>query len=201
MFTNGLVSILDVDSFDITDPATGEHFKCGVGIPDYLAPELQHRRSLKEESSRFTKHTDEFSLAVHIFLLLFHYHPFLARSLKTYVQSSDVNQIDQNIANGVCPFVRPVNNVALPVGAPELMSASAVSPGGFQANVWIHGPGQISRKVLSRTGAKTWYEHLKSLYGQLGNADGFPAGRIRSITAERTSPANCVRRRRGWTPG
>lgn len=164
---NGLVSILDVDSFDITDPATGEHFKCGVGIPDYLAPELQHRRSLKDESSRFTKHTDEFSLAVHIFLLLFHYHPFLARSLKTYVQSSDVNQIDQNIANGVCPFVRPVNNVALPVGAPELSLLPPFLQEDFKRTFGYTALDSIT-KSAQRTSAKTWYEHLKALYGSLG---------------------------------
>lgn len=145
----------------------GEHFKCGVGIPDYLAPELQHRRSLKDESSRFTKHTDEFSLAVHIFLLLFHYHPFLARSLKTYVQSSDVNQIDQNIANGVCPFVRPVNNVALPVGAPELSLLPPFLQEDFKRTFGYTALDSIT-KSAQRTSAKTWYEHLKALYGSLG---------------------------------
>lgn len=164
---NGLASILDVDSFDITDTDTGEHFKCGVGIPDYLAPELQHRKSLKDEASRFTKQTDDFSLAIHIFIILFHYHPFLARSMTTYKQSSDVNQIDQNIVNGVCPFVREINDVALPVGAPRLSLLPPLLQEDFKRTFGYTALDSIS-KSSRRTSAQMWYEHLRALYSGVG---------------------------------
>ena len=41
-------NILDVDSFDITDPDTGERFECTVGISEFLAPELQGRDLRKQ---------------------------------------------------------------------------------------------------------------------------------------------------------
>ena len=72
--SDGTVTILDVDSFDVTNPKTGEHFPCGVGIGEFLAPELQGRNL---RNARFTRHTDEFSLAIHIFILLMNNtHPF-----------------------------------------------------------------------------------------------------------------------------
>ena len=167
VYPNGWVSILDVDSFDITDPATGEHFKCGVGMPDYLAPELQHRKSLKDESSKFTKHTDEFALAVNIFQLLFHYHPFLAVNMESYVASSDTNQRDQNIVNGICPFVRKIDNVALPVGAPELGLVPPFIQEDFKRTFTYTALDSVA-KSAQRTSARTWYEHLNALYSSVG---------------------------------
>ena len=62
---NGIVTIIDVDSFEFTDK-TGHHFRTGVGLPEYVAPELQGRNLSK---NNFTIATDNFALAVHIFIL------------------------------------------------------------------------------------------------------------------------------------
>lgn len=188
---NGLVSIMDVDSFDITDPDTGEHFKCEVGIPDYLAPELQHRKSLKDESSKFTKHTDEFALAVHIFLLLFHYHPFLARPMTTFRISTDVNQIDSNIVNGTCPFVRKIQDVALPVGAPALTLLPEDLQADFKNTFGYTALDSISKSPY-RTSAKTWYEHLKALDNGVGTVI-VPCERNREHYRRRDQPCELCR--------
>ena len=37
---DGFVSILDCDSFQITDPSTGKVYPCPVGRPEYTAPEI-----------------------------------------------------------------------------------------------------------------------------------------------------------------
>ncbi|MBW3536963.1 MAG: hypothetical protein KY395_04220 [Actinobacteria bacterium] len=62
-----LVTILDCDSIQVADPATGELHHCGVARPEFLAPELAGR-----DLSATSRHlaSDRFSLAVMVFLLL-----------------------------------------------------------------------------------------------------------------------------------
>ena len=64
----GQVVLIDCDSFDITNPKTKEHFQCMVGLPEMLAPELQTVGNLA--NGKFSKESDDFSLAIHIFRLL-----------------------------------------------------------------------------------------------------------------------------------
>lgn len=62
-----LVTILDCDSIQVSDPKTGEVHCCTVARPDFLAPELAGRdlaSTVRNESA------DRFALAVMIFLLL-----------------------------------------------------------------------------------------------------------------------------------
>ncbi len=69
---DGKVRFLDCDSFQITTP--GDVFRCTVGVPDYLAPEL-HGKDFEYETR--TPHQDNFTLAIFIFQLLFMgRHPF-----------------------------------------------------------------------------------------------------------------------------
>src|SRR5579871_2900964 len=37
---NALVTLIDTDSFQVRDPNTGTVYRCGVGRPEYTAPEL-----------------------------------------------------------------------------------------------------------------------------------------------------------------
>lgn len=62
-----LVTILDCDSIQVSDPATGEIHHCGVARPEFLAPELAGR-DLSTTARRLS--SDRFALAVMIFLLL-----------------------------------------------------------------------------------------------------------------------------------
>lgn len=62
-----LVTILDCDSIQVADPATGEVHHCGVARPEFLAPELAGR-DLSATTRRLP--SDRFALAVMIFLLL-----------------------------------------------------------------------------------------------------------------------------------
>ncbi|WP_433796775.1 hypothetical protein [Actinoplanes sp. CA-252034] len=69
-----LVTLLDCDSMQVADPATGELFLCRVGRPEYTAPELlgaDWSRTVRQPSS------DLFALAIHIYqLLMGGEHPF-----------------------------------------------------------------------------------------------------------------------------
>lgn len=121
VYPNGLVAIIDTDSFDITDDNTGEHFKCSVGMGEYIPPELQGR-NLANPSSKFTMQSDNFALAIHIFqLLMKNYHPFNVKVITDYKQSVVENSPEHNITAGNCPYVRNIPNCTIPVGAPVMV--------------------------------------------------------------------------------
>lgn len=68
------VTLVDCDSMQFTD-ASGQQFLCGVGRPDFTAPELASK-NLRTEARE--KSSDLFALAVHIYLLLMAgNHPFM----------------------------------------------------------------------------------------------------------------------------
>ena len=80
---NGHVAFFDADSYHFTDKNTGETHRCGVGADGYIAPELIQKVQksgstfLDTPLPTFTKETDEFALAIHIFKLLMNgYTPF-----------------------------------------------------------------------------------------------------------------------------
>ena len=72
--TNGHVAFLDTDSYHITDKARGKTYRCNVCLNGYVAPELikkcKNTGYAQAPLPTFTKETDLFSLAIHIFKLL-----------------------------------------------------------------------------------------------------------------------------------
>lgn len=115
--SSGAVVLIDCDSFDIKDPVTNEHFACTVALPELVAPELQNVGNLKKGT--FTKETDEFSLAIHLFrLLMRNEDPFGG----VITSGRSVSSIPANMAiiNGECPYVRNVANKEVPARAPSL---------------------------------------------------------------------------------
>lgn len=117
------VIVLDVDSFDVRDRATGAHYKCCVGMEEYLAPELQGCGSLALERNQFTAASDDFSLAVLVFRFLMDgAHPFNAPRIRTaedYRDSSSVTGAMEEILNGFCPYVRAGTGRKVPAYAPD----------------------------------------------------------------------------------
>jgi len=81
---SGTVVFLDTDSYHVFDPSQNRTFRCNVCAPGYSAPELlekcaahisTHPHDNKQAYAKtslptFTKETDNFALAVHIFKLL-----------------------------------------------------------------------------------------------------------------------------------
>ena len=114
----GAVILIDCDSFDIRDPKTQEHFPCGVGLPEILAPELQGQGLLSQKT--FTRESDNFSLAIHIFrLLMYNADPFGGTVTMSNVSSSTSSD-NAAIINGECTFVRKVPGKEKVYWAPEL---------------------------------------------------------------------------------
>lgn len=102
---HGHVTIIDTDSFNITNKKTSKVYKCSVGISEMLAPELQGK-NLADPSSVFNEKTDDFSLAIHICTLLMNNcHPFGCASFNISQSSTSTNPVVYNISKGNCPYV------------------------------------------------------------------------------------------------
>jgi len=101
---SGCITLIDTDSFNITNQKTGKVYKCSVGVPEMLAPELQGK-DLSKDTSKFTEYTDCFALSIHIFnLLANNCHPFNCINASSYKASASSNGIVHNIVRGICPY-------------------------------------------------------------------------------------------------
>lgn len=166
---DGSITILDVDSFDITDSETGERFECSVGISEFLAPELQGRDLRK---AKFTKHTDEFALAVHIFqLLMGNAHPFNVKVVDSAKQSLPENKLEMNIAKGNCPWVKRIDGITIPPGAPYLTMLPAQMQTAFKQ---VFGYNEMNAIAMStqRVSADMWRQLLFMFYQRAAKAGG-----------------------------
>lgn len=133
------VTLVDTDSYHITDGNTV--YRCEVGMPNYLAPEIQIKLSygenLKETSlPTFTKETDLFAVAVHIFTLLMNgCNPFSCATDTGQQVKGSPNQLNgeniesvvlpqpvDNIVEGFSPFFMKKKGITTPLYAPDINS-------------------------------------------------------------------------------
>lgn len=115
--SHGIVTLIDTDSFNVTT-RSGKVFKCGVGVPEMLPPELQGK-NLSNPSNQFTFATDRFSLAIHIFMLLCNNcHPFTCINANGPSASCSSSPAIRNITSGYCPYVSGVGKI--PATAPDM---------------------------------------------------------------------------------
>lgn len=160
------IIILDNDSFDFVDPQSGNHFKCTAGTQEYLAPELQGR-NLREESARFTRESDNFSLAIHIFqLLMNNFHPFTGKNLAVNRDSSVNEQLD-NIQKGLCPFVRDFSDLTIPVAAPRLVEMVPPRLVADFAKTFTYDVTNVLSMAQLRVTAWEWVNDLSRFLQQL----------------------------------
>ena len=160
---DGGVCILDIDSFDFSDINTGVHYKCAVGLPDYLAPELQGKH-LREETARFSEATDDFALAIHIFqLLMDNYHPFTCRRLIRTQDSSTVNQQLQQIVSGICPYIHSHPGYEIPLGAPTMAEILPENLRSDFVQTLDYTAATALARASERTPARKWAEDLNAL--------------------------------------
>lgn len=117
------LTIVDTDSFVIKK--NSKEFRCGVGRPEYIAPELSrrlHNTDLERVSlPSYTRETDNFALAIHIFTLLMNsYHPFSCRMLETATDSVVWPSKMDNIESGYSPFLNKREYFDIPKEAPSI---------------------------------------------------------------------------------
>ncbi|MCL2754918.1 MAG: hypothetical protein FWD35_04290, partial [Oscillospiraceae bacterium] len=90
------VTLIDTDSFHIN--RMEETYRCVVGKSEYVPKEVQNVKFASAALPTFTRHTDNFSLAVLIFKLLMNgVHPFNSVGI-------DEKSIEDNIGDGRSPF-------------------------------------------------------------------------------------------------
>ena len=159
---NGLVTLLDVDSFDLTDPDTGNHYPCVVGRPEFLPPELQGKDL---RNAKFTVHSDEFGLAVHIFrLLLNNRHPFDVKINQEGSGSVSESHQEYNISMGKCAYVRTMADITIPPNEPTMDMLPDELKQDFENTFNYTDENAVLPETLAkRTTAQKWYEDLKDL--------------------------------------
>lgn len=134
----GTVELIDSDSFQVQ--YNGRTFRCLVGTPDYIAPELQGRSDMGK-FLRLPNH-DDFGLAVMIFrLLMLGRRPFAGR----WVGSGSAPSEFAMIRDFRYPYseTRKDSNVALPVNA---IAVSILPPPIRQAFDTAFGPDGVKRR-------------------------------------------------------
>lgn len=162
----GVITMLDNDSFDLLDTASGIHFRCCAGTQDYLAPELQGR-NLRSPGAVFSVHSDNFALAIHIFqLLMNNFHPFTGKNLVVVKDSTSVNQRLDHLVNGKCPFIHNYPDLTVPIGAPylnEMVSPQLVRD--FY-RTFNYDASSIQARASQRTTAAQWVTDLQQYLNQ-----------------------------------
>ena len=118
---NGSVCFVDTDSFNIRNKRTGKVYKCKVGVPEMLPPELQGK-DLSGSNAEFNEATDSFGLAVHIFqLLMCNQHPFAVVIPQSLRSSSSAGGLESKITQGKCPYVTgSAWSKYIPASAPDI---------------------------------------------------------------------------------
>lgn len=167
------VTLVDTDSYHFETQE--KIYRCEVGLADYMAPELQKKIingiSLRNAAlPTYTKETDLFALAVHIFTLLMNgCHPFACAKInmgmrmdtmpqmkETYVRDSIVApQPIENIRDGFFPFYNEKQGVTIPVYAPSFTSLPAELQRLF-IRTFVNGAEEPSKRVT----AQEWAEAL-----------------------------------------
>lgn len=120
----GHAALVDVDSFHIH--LNNRLFKCEVCLSGYVAPELirnvRGTTYAKCKKRTFTKETDRFSLAIHVFRNLFNgLHPYhcVVQPDKNGSTPAPIPQ-DVHVERGETPFFVKVAKVKLPDYAPSV---------------------------------------------------------------------------------
>lgn len=127
--SDGTACFVDADSYHIK--SSGKLYKCIVCCPGYVAPEIIRKcKGTTYEAykgSVFTKESDNFALAIHIFRMLMHgAHPYTCKRHTRGIGSAPAPKpIDRHVETGDTPFFRKVPNFVPPDYAPDV---SALPP-------------------------------------------------------------------------
>lgn len=176
------VTLVDTDSYHfIADESV---YRCEVGLAEYLAPELQQKISgevtLKNAPlPTFTRETDLFALAVHVFCLLMNgSHPFACAKKANGKTSNTMEQMAggevresvaapqpiENIKSGFFPFYHKGENIDIPAYAPEFTSLHPNIQRLF-VQTFVEGDREPERRVQ----AAEWLAALKPIIEDFEN--------------------------------
>lgn len=170
------ITLVDTDSYHFSSEST--IYRCEVGLADYIAPEVQRKMTngndLKSASlPTYTKETDLFALAVHIFALLMNgCHPFACAKETNGSFENTMSPMDEfycedsvaapqpieNIKNGFFPFYEKRQGITYPLYAPSFDSLPEKVQGLF-VRTFVEGYTDPERRV----DAQEWIDALTPL--------------------------------------
>lgn len=170
------VTLVDTDSYTITDRTSGRIYPCVVGLGPYLAPEVQnamkqHHGLTSVPADTFNEYTDRFWLAVHIFALLMNgAHPFAVRQgsqvsishLSAGQSSVNLPQPDENICHGFFPHTMQRAGLDIPVYCPKF----SYLPSAIQ-NLFTRAFVDGHSNPKARPSAREWFAALGQMKGTL----------------------------------
>jgi serine/threonine protein kinase len=151
---NALITLIDCDSFQVSDHSSGKNYRCMVGKAEYAAPELQ-RKSYSEVDR--TPESDCFALAVLIFQLLMEgTHPYQAKGRLV----EDATSTQAKIVKGYFPYTMQDRNISAPDHAPPFNILHPEIQRLFH-RCFVEGHQDPSARPM----ATEWFETLKKLGG------------------------------------
>ncbi len=176
------VTLVDTDSYHFI--TREKIYRCEVGLAEYLAPEIQKKISggmtLKNAPlPTFTRETDLFALAVHVFCLLMNgSHPFACAKKANGKTSNTMEQMAggevresvaapqpiENIKSGFFPFYHKGENIDIPAYAPEFTSLHPNIQRLF-VQTFVEGDREPERRVQ----AAEWLAALKPIIEDFEN--------------------------------
>ena len=207
--TRALATIVDCDSMQVRDPATGVVHRGGVGKPEFTAPELQGQDLSAVDR---TVESDDFALGVLVFQLLCEgVHPFAG----IWRGGGDPPDVPTRMRRGLFPYRRggrvspPPHAVPLSVLPPELrrlawrtFTTGVRRPSArASAATWVAALERAERALATcgRSAHHVFGDHLRRCPWcariDAGLPDPFPGPTGRSSLARR-EPPRWVRARR-----
>jgi serine/threonine protein kinase len=175
---NARVTLVDTDSYHITDRNTNREYRCEVGLPEYLAKEIQDKLYNNKDKDlttislpTFTKYTDLFALAVHIFALLMNgCHPFACAvdnnvnigPMYNSQPSVTAPQPIENIVNGFFPFYHKKSGITTPKYAPSF----DILPANIK-KLFIRAFVDGNKNPKERPTSEEWYNALSDMQQNL----------------------------------
>lgn len=155
--SNGLVTIIDCDSFEIKDGKTGETLFCRVGFGEYLPPELISVNFGNKNYHRY--YSDLFALGILIFKLLMNgTHPYQAKGPLV----SDAPTPEDKIKKGYYPY----DNKYPDVKPPDHALPYDIIPPSIQqlfTSCFVDGHGDPKKRPTT----DEWYKVLKTEYDNI----------------------------------
>ena len=173
---HAIVTLVDTDSYHITDPNSSKIYRCEVGLPEYLPREIQEKMKngqnlLNAPLPTFSKESDLFALAVHIFALLMNgCHPFASaidnQASVGHLSASQPSVVNpqpiDNICTGFFPFYHNRPGYMTPMYAPNFNCL----PNNIQ-KMFVQAFEEGHTNPKRRPDAVAWYNALLDMKNNL----------------------------------
>lgn len=188
------VMLIDADSFCVTNHIRQATYRCFVGCGEYVAPEMQGRRFDRSQQT-FTKESDCFALAIHVFMLLMNgTHPFtgVSAGAGSSRQSSTAEPLLESILNGSYVF-SPGLVGRIPAGTLPIDAVPQYIRDMFE-RTFVYDAEEAARSetIGRRPTAAEWEGVLRRLYDECKNQQvGCPLDRRHVNMAGRRTCAWC----------